>query len=153
MGLRTAALYGRDPSALRTTAEMLSLRGVHPTPEQAEEALQEVRDAPAPSKPTSRRPWRVWVRSIKALLIFGGFVDPPTEDKIEVSHPKLKTAAGVAIGVAVWIITCVLPVTFMVAMAWRLRVAHATAGTADPALLRRRGRQRARGDQGGGAPS
>ena len=45
-------------------------------------------------------------------------MDPPTEDKIEVSHPKLKTAAGVAIGVAVWIITCVLPVTFMVAMAW-----------------------------------
>ena len=32
MGLRTAALYGRDPSALRTTAEMLSLRGVHPPP-------------------------------------------------------------------------------------------------------------------------
>ena len=118
MGLRTAALYGRDPSALRTTAEMLSLRGVHPTPEQAEEALKEVRDGPAPSKPTSRRPWRVWVRSIKALLIFGGFVDPPTEDKIEVSHPKLKTAAGVAIGVTVWVITCVLPVTFMVAMAW-----------------------------------
>ena len=118
MGLRTAALYGRDPAAPRTTAEMLALRGVHPTPEQAEEALQEVRDAPPPPKPTSRRPLHVWVRSVKAILIFGGFLDPPTEDKIEVAHPKLNAAAGIGIGVAVWIITCVLPVTFMIAMAW-----------------------------------
>ena len=118
MGLRTAALYGRDPAAPRTTAEMLALRGVHPTPEQAEEALQEVRDAPPPPKPTSRRPLHVWVRSVKAILIFGGFLDPPTEDKIEVAHPKLNAAAGLAIGIAVWLITCVLPVTFMIAMAW-----------------------------------
>ena len=118
MGLRTAALYGRDPSDPRTTAEMLALRGVHPTPEQAAVALDEVRAAPPPPKPTSRRPLRLWVRSIKALLIFGGFLDPPTEDKIEVAHPKLKAAAGIGIGVALWLITWVLPLTFMIAMAW-----------------------------------
>ncbi|MFL5835632.1 MAG: hypothetical protein ACJ76K_03465 [Solirubrobacteraceae bacterium] len=118
MGLRTAALYGRDPSDPRTTAEMLALRGVHPTPEQAAAALEEVRDAPPPPKPTTRRPLRVWVRSVKALLIFGGFLDPPTEERIEVAHPRLKAAAGIGIGVGIWLITWVLPLTFMIAMAW-----------------------------------
>ncbi|MFL5838484.1 MAG: hypothetical protein ACJ76K_18140, partial [Solirubrobacteraceae bacterium] len=81
-------------------------------------ALEEVRDAPPPPKPTTRRPLRVWVRSVKALLIFGGFLDPPTEERIEVAHPRLKAAAGIGIGVAVWLITWVLPLTFMIAMAW-----------------------------------
>jgi hypothetical protein len=118
MALRTAALYGRDPSDPRTTAEMLALRGVHPTPELAAEALDAVRDAPPPPKPTARRPLRVWVRAGKALLIFGGFLDPPEHEEREVAHPKLKAAGGIAIGVAIWLITWVLPLTFMIAMAW-----------------------------------
>ena len=122
MGLRTAALYGRDPSSLTTTAEMLALRGVHPTPAHAEAALNRVRDAPPPSKPTARRPLRVWVRSIRALLVFGGFLSPPTHEtddgQPEVAHPRLKAAAGLAFGAAIWLTTWVLPVTFMIAMAW-----------------------------------
>ncbi len=122
MGLRTAALYGRDPAALTTTAEMLALRGVHPTPEQADAALKKVRDAPSPAKPTSRRPLRVWVRSVYALLVFGGFLSPSTQEaddgQPDVAHPRLKAAAGMAIGGVVWLTTWVLPVTFMIAMAW-----------------------------------
>jgi len=118
MALRTAALYGRDPSDPRTTAEMLALRGVHPTPEQAAAALDAVRDAPPPPKPTARRPLSVWVRAVKSLLIFGGFIDPPEEEEHEVAHPKLKAAGGIAIGTAIWLTTWVLPLTFMIAMAW-----------------------------------
>jgi len=118
MALRTAALYGRDPADPRTTAEMLALRGVHPTPEQAAAALDAVRDAPPPPKPTARRPLRVWVRAIKALLIFGGFLDPPEKEERDVAHPKLKAAFGIAIGTAIWVTTWVLPLSFMVAMAW-----------------------------------
>lgn len=118
MALRTAALYGRDPSDPRTTAEMLALRGVHPTPELAAAALEAVRDAPPPPKPTARRPLRVWVRAMKALLIFGGFLDPPEEEETDVAHPKLKAAGGIAFGTGLWVITWVLPLTFMVAMAW-----------------------------------
>ena len=50
MTLRTAALYGRDPRDLRTTAEMLALRGVHPTPERPRRRLEAVRDAALPDQ-------------------------------------------------------------------------------------------------------
>lgn len=118
MALRTAALYGRDPSDPSTTAEMLALRGVHPTPEQAAAALDAVRDAPPPPKPTARRPLRVWVRAVRSLLIFGGFLDPPEHGHRDVAHPKLKAVGSVAIGIAIWLTTWVLPLTFMIAMAW-----------------------------------
>src|SRR5262249_26125730 len=97
MGLRTAALYGHDPGAPRTTAEVLALRGVHPTAEAAAEALEAVRGTPLPDKPEGRRPLRTWVRSVRAILIFGGFMSPSFDDGHEVRHPKLKVVAGVAV--------------------------------------------------------
>ena len=63
MLLRIAALYERDPRELETAAEMLALRGVHPTVDAARSALLAVRDRPLPEKPASRRPRRTWVRS------------------------------------------------------------------------------------------
>src|SRR3954463_14977947 len=62
MTLRTAALYGRDPAAMRTAAELLALRGVHPTAEAAEQALLAVSDQPPP--PETRRSLRTWVQAI-----------------------------------------------------------------------------------------
>ena len=93
MGLRTAALYGRDPATLRTTAEMLALRGVHPHPREAAAALEAVRDAPPPDKPDRRRPLRVWVRSVSALLIFGGFMSPPSHED-EAARGRAPQAQG-----------------------------------------------------------
>ena len=46
MGLRIAALYEHDPGTLQTAAEMLALRGVHPTSGTAEAALLAVRAQP-----------------------------------------------------------------------------------------------------------
>src|SRR5437016_2605898 len=40
MVLRIAALHGRDPRELRAAAELLALRGVHPTVDAAEAALK-----------------------------------------------------------------------------------------------------------------
>jgi hypothetical protein len=118
MALRTAALYGRDPSDLSTTAEMLALRGVHPTPELAEAALRKVRKGP-PEKPRVRRSLRTWVASVRTILVFGGFLSLPSdEEEAPVRRPKLKAAVGISIGVAIWATTWLLPVTFMVAMAW-----------------------------------
>src|SRR5450755_1715955 len=118
MVLRTAALYGRDPRELETTAEVLALRGVHPTVDAARAALKQVRDSPLPAKPDKRRALRTWVRSINLLLIFGGFVSAPSDVRDEAAHPRLKAVVGLVIGVAVWVTTWVLPVTLMVAMAW-----------------------------------
>jgi len=118
MVLRTAALYDRDPCALETSAEVLVLRGVHPTVDAARAALEQVRDVPLPEKPVKRRSVRTWVRSVNVLLIFGGFMSAPSDQREEAAHPWLKASLGFLIGAGIWVTTWVLPATFMVAMAW-----------------------------------
>jgi hypothetical protein len=118
MVLRTAALYGRDPRELDTSAAVLALRGVHPTVEAAREALLEIRDRPIPEKPATRRPLRTWYRSIYGLLIFGGFLSAPSDASDQSAHPWLKASFGFLVGATIWVITWVLPLTFMIAMAW-----------------------------------
>ena len=116
MTLRTAALYGRDPGTLRTSAEMLALRGVHPDVKSAEAALSSVRDTGVPDRPSQRRSWRTWVHSAYLLLVFGGFMSPSTAE--EEARGRLRAALSVLVGVGIWITTWVLPVSFMIVMAW-----------------------------------
>lgn len=117
MGLRTAALFGRDPTTMRTAAEMLALRGVHPTVEQAEGALREVAEDPPPV--TQRRSLRTWANVVRYVLIFGGFLGPPSEsEKPSGVRDRLRAAGGVLFGFAIWATTWVVPLTFMIAMAW-----------------------------------
>jgi hypothetical protein len=118
MTLRTAALYKRDPRDTLVAAELLALRGVHPSVESAQAALDAVRAAPLPEKPDSRRSWRVWVHSIRMILVFGGFVSRPSEPGDPHHRSRLLGMATLAAGLATWIVTWVLPVTLMVAMAW-----------------------------------
>ena len=118
MERRMAALYGHDPRELETCSQILALRGVHPTVEAAREALIKVRDASLPEKPAARRPLRVWVRSIYVLLVFGGFISASTEESDKYAHWRLRAALGFLVGLAIWVITWVFPVSFMIAMAW-----------------------------------
>lgn len=118
MVLRTAALYDHDPRQLTTSAEMLALRGVHPTVDAARAALLGVRDVPLPDKPARRRPLRAWVHSVYVMLIFGGFLAAPSDERDESAHPRLKTAFGLLTGGVIWMGTWVFPVTFMILMAW-----------------------------------
>jgi hypothetical protein len=118
MTLRTAALYDRDPRALRTAAEMLALRGVHPTVERAEEELIVARDKPLPDRPDQRRPIRNWIRSGYSLLVFGGFMSPSTAKQRRGFRSFVRDGLALLAGVLVWVITWVLPFTFMIAMAW-----------------------------------
>jgi hypothetical protein len=53
MVLRTAALYGHHPGALRTGAEMLALRGIHPTVEAARAAIEHVNTIRFPTSQSS----------------------------------------------------------------------------------------------------
>ncbi len=118
MLMRIAALYDRDPRDLQTAAEMLALRGVHPTVDAARSALLAVREAPLPPKPAKRRPWRTWVRSIYVVLIYGGFLSAPSDEAQEGAHPWVKTAIGFLFGLTVWVVTWVFPLSFMLAMAY-----------------------------------
>jgi hypothetical protein len=117
MGLRTAALFGHDPSTMHTAAEMLTLRGVHPTIEAAEAALRDVAESPPPV--TKRRPLRTWVNSIRYVLIFGGFLSAPSEDERRSGAlDRVRAAIGLLVGFAIWALTWVVPVSFMIALAW-----------------------------------
>lgn len=119
MTMQTAALYGRDLRTLTTAAEMLALRGVHPSVDSAEAALAAVQATPMPERPTERRSLRTWVHSVYLLLVLGGFLSPsaagpPKQGWLD----RLRSVASVLLAVAIWVMTWVLPVTFMIAMAW-----------------------------------
>lgn len=116
MTQRTAALYGRDPSDLRTSAEMLALRGIHPTVDAAEAALNAVRGQAVPERPTQRRSLRTWVHSVYLVLVFGGFMSPSSDEDRKPS--RTRAVFGVALATALWATTWILPVTFMIAMSW-----------------------------------
>ena len=118
MERRIAALYGNDPRNLDCSARIMVLRGTHPTLDAAREALLEVSDVPLPEKPQKRRPLRVWVRSVYTLLIFGGFLSAPSAEEDKGNPWRMKALVGVLIGGIIWAITWILPVTFMIAMAW-----------------------------------
>lgn len=119
MALRMAALYGRDTGSLHTAAEVLFLRGVHSSVAEAEAAILAVAEQPPPGPVTSRRSLKTWFYAVRRILILGGFVSGSDHGgSREVSHARLRAIAGLALAGAIWVITWVLPLTFMIAMAW-----------------------------------
>jgi hypothetical protein len=117
MVLRMAALYDRDPGDLSTAAELLVLRGLYPDIEHASEALLSVREQPIPDRPESRHTVRTWVRSIRMVLVFGGFLSGAKRD-LSGFRAKLALVAMLVGVAALWVVTWIFPVTFMIAMAW-----------------------------------
>jgi hypothetical protein len=101
---------------MQTAAEMLVLRGVHETVADATAALRDVEATPEPV--AERRSLRTWVKSIHYLLIFGGFLGPPDKRRRSGIREHARAAAGALFGFALWVTTWVVPVTFMMAMAW-----------------------------------
>ena len=119
MTMRTAALYGRDPHDLTTAAEMLALRGVHPDVDISRAALLEVKAHPMPERPTHRRSLRTWVRCVMQILVFGGFMSAPDGKPSPTGwRARLLAALGLLMGAVIWALTWVIPVTFMIVMAW-----------------------------------
>ena len=150
MERRIAALYGHDPRDLETCAQILVLRGVHPTIEAARAALVKVRNTELPEKPTKRRPLRVWVRSIWTLLIFGGFVSAPSEtQRDKYAHWRLKATLGFYRRHADLGHHLGLAGRFMIAMAWACESHARSLGQPNDALLQRRIHRHRRGDRRG----
>src|SRR5947207_14778946 len=96
---------------------MLALRGVHSHRRGPFGPALGARRT-LPEKPTAPRPLRTWMHSIYMLLIFGGLVSAPSSEDKAASHPRLNTALTFLLGATIWVITSVLPLTFMIAMAW-----------------------------------
>ncbi|MFZ0091009.1 MAG: hypothetical protein WAL63_15995 [Solirubrobacteraceae bacterium] len=118
MTLRLATLYGRDPAALPTAAEVLSLRGVYPSTQAAQAGLLAVQAAHLPAKPTQRRSLRLWIGSGRRLLVFGGFLSPPRGVPRHGWLSWVRDAVGLVATVGIWVVTWIFPATFMIAMAW-----------------------------------
>jgi hypothetical protein len=117
MWLQIAALYGRDPAALRTSAELLSLLGVHPTVDAAEASLAAVHQKPA-QKPQRRRSPRVWIWGIKRALVLGGFMSIHALERPAGTRDRAIAIARTTAWIVTFAITWAVPLLGVVAMAW-----------------------------------
>jgi hypothetical protein len=113
LALRIAALHGRDPTDPRLPAELLALRGVYPSVEEAEVALANI-DTEAPE--SGRRDRVVaWAFLVRRILILAAFNSASNPDE---HTGRLRLAASVVVGVAIWAVTWAFPLTFMILMSW-----------------------------------
>jgi hypothetical protein len=115
MVMRIAALHGRDPTAPGMAAEILVLRGIYPDTESAQHVLDHLDEKP--SKAERRRDrLAAWVFLVRRILILAAFTsasNPDDEKRSRLRQGLLLVGAGV-----IWIITCLLPLTFMILMSW-----------------------------------
>jgi hypothetical protein len=113
MVLRIAALHGRDPTDSAIAAEVLFLRGVYPSVPEARAALEEIGKRQRPKARRDR--WRAWAFMVRRILVLAAFTSASNPDE---DPNRWKQAATLIGGAAIWIVTCLLPLTFMVLMAW-----------------------------------
>lgn len=117
MVMRVAALNGRDPAEPRFAAELLSLRGLYETPERALQALSELGTAVEAPRPGIRGRIEIWGRLVYRILIFAGFLSAPDRDS-ERKRPLVVRGLMVLFGAALYVLTWVIPLTFMMMMSW-----------------------------------
>lgn len=113
MVLRIAALQGRDPTDPALAAEVLVLRGVYRSIPEAQEALDSIGEEP----PETGRRGRIaaWVDLVKRILILAAFTSASNPDE---QPGRARQAGTFVLGVGMWVVTFVMPVTFMILMAW-----------------------------------
>ena len=122
MVLRVAALNGHDPTTRLAAAEILALRGLYDTPAAALSALDAMGGARAPRNGR----FRPWMRLGHRVLVLAGFLSPRDPD--DARGRGAKALAGVA-GAALWIVSWVLPLTFMLMMSWGCESSTRRLGT------------------------
>jgi len=115
MVLRIAALQGRDTTDPAIVAELLALRGVHPSVEAAAGALAHLDEQP-PAAHGWREQGVAWFELVRRILILAAFAGPHSPD--EPRQSRLRQVVFTAIGVLIWLGTYAFPVTFMLVLAW-----------------------------------
>ena len=117
--LRVAALYGKDPADPQVAADFLVLRGVHKTSAQALAELEVVRANPLPPQ-RKHTPLKSWYQAVVSVLILAGFMTAPEENgptHLTVGQKVLR-AVRFVVAAGIWVLTWVVPVTFMIVMSW-----------------------------------
>jgi hypothetical protein len=132
MVMRIAALYGRDPRDPAFASEMLALRGLYETPAAAQEGLTKLGSAPPTAGQGTRATLGSWVRLVHRVLILAGFLSGPEDDEGHKKHWIIRSLS-MALGFAIYLITWILPVTFMIMMSWGCEQQTRTLG--DRAIL------------------
>jgi hypothetical protein len=116
--LRIGALHGRDPGAPQRPAEVLVLLDVYPNVQAAEARLERIRLPSAADESSGLRQvggLRAWVEVVTQVLILAGFIEP-SPDK---TKPRRTTRAlRTALALALWALTWIVPITFMLFMAY-----------------------------------
>jgi hypothetical protein len=116
--LRIAALNGRDPGAPERPAEMLVFLGVFPSVQVAQDRLRPLHLTPAPDEERGLRQvggLRTWIEVVTQVLALAGFIEPSSaKSKPRRSVRALKTAFSLGL----WALTWIVPITFMLLMAW-----------------------------------
>jgi hypothetical protein len=127
MALRIAALNGNDPGDPKRAAELLVITGVYPSVDQAAAALKglSIKEPEREKGPRSRTPVRrfiravggldAWVELVKQVLTLAGFLES-SPDKVKPS--RARQILDTVISIAVWVLTWIIPVLFMLLMAW-----------------------------------
>jgi hypothetical protein len=117
--LRVAALYGEDPADPSVAADFLVLRGVHKDSAQALAELNLVRANPLPPH-RKRTPLKSWYQAVVSVLVLAGFMQAPETDgpKQLTGRQKVLRVVRFAVAATIWILTWVVPVTFMIVMSW-----------------------------------
>jgi hypothetical protein len=113
MGLRIAALNHRDPRDPAIVPELLWLRGVHPSLEDAQAAVAAARGRSAEEK-RARLGLRGWYELGRRFLVLAGFLAPSEPGATD--PPRWRQAASLLGVTAVWALTWIVPVTFMLLM-------------------------------------
>jgi len=120
MAMCIAALNDRDPRDPEFSGELLTLRGLYETPDDAMAAIAKLSSGSS-TKPTSadgkRFPKiRAWVHLVYRVLILAGFVavDPETKNNPKPSWP-VRFVKGL-FGAGLYALTWLVPVTFMMMM-------------------------------------
>jgi hypothetical protein len=113
MVLRIAALHGHDPTGPHVAAELLALRGVYPSVPEAASALERMGKEPVPA--TRRARFLSWVDMVKRILVLAAFTSASNPDE---KPGRRRQVVMVVIGGAIWAVTWIIPVTFMILMAW-----------------------------------
>jgi hypothetical protein len=117
MTLRIAALYDRDLDPTTMAAEILWLRGVHPTIAEAHAAVTELEDRP--DRRFSGGVKEVYDVVRRFLVLLGLLGEPkPGDDRIPKWRRYLLLGVVFAFGAATWILTWFFPVTLMILIAY-----------------------------------